>query len=883
MFKKIWFQVHWFIGITAGTVLMAIGVTGAILSFREEIIDWANPGIVHVAVQQAPTLTPQQIVERLHASVPDERVVNLTLYNEPGASARINFAPPPGVRRGELRYADPYTGALLPALSGNEFFEFVERFHRWLLLPVENGKIVAGSLSLCLLILALSGLYLRWPRRALNWRAWFKLDFGLSGRSFLWNLHSVIGTWALVMYVIFTTTGMYWAFDWFKSSVNTLAGEATQARVAPPQKRERPRNLDNKEGKEAKEGRDHKGHKEEADSAPPLDLTLAWNTFLREAGPYTLVSMRIPEKTSQPIQFNYLLPDAAHERARNRLSVLPLSGEVKQNERFADKSRGGRFIGAIYPLHMGTYFGLPGRIIMTIAALIMPLFGITGWMLYLDRRRKKRAVRAERALLDKNNSADAGKEGVLLAYATQAGQAERVALHTAAALQQAGVAVTVQSLAALDLERLRHFHRVLFVASTFGEGEPPDSARRFAQQLAHQPSGALSHVQYGLLALGDKHYAQFCGFGHTLDHGLRNQGAQALFPMIEVDHGNAAASAAAMQQWQQALRSVTGGQALAVTDATDIAATVEAPPYRNWTLRSRRHLNPGSCGQPIYHLELAAPDGLDAQWESGALAEILPRHAADRVALFLDRAALDGATTVQYQGSTQTLAQALSGSVLPALSSLAGATPQAIAERLQPLASRRYSIASIAQDGAVHLLVRQVAHEDGLGLASGWLTEYAPIDGDVTLRLQDNRSFTLLPGAAPAIFIGNGSGLAGLRGHLRARQQQGLQRNWLLFGERQRAHDFLYQDEIHAWQQGGILSRVDLAFSRDQAERVYVQDKLREAAATLTAWIADGAVLYVCGSLDGMAAGVDAALTDILGEATLHDLIAQGRYRRDVY
>ena len=142
MFKKIWFQVHWFIGITAGTVLMAIGVTGAILSFREEITDWLNPGIVHVAVRQQAVLAPQQILEQLRADVPHERVLNLTLFTEPGASARINFAPPPGVRRGEMRYVDPYTGVLLPPLSGNEFFEFDERFHRWLLLPVDNGKIV---------------------------------------------------------------------------------------------------------------------------------------------------------------------------------------------------------------------------------------------------------------------------------------------------------------------------------------------------------------------------------------------------------------------------------------------------------------------------------------------------------------------------------------------------------------------------------------------------------------------------------------------------------------------------------------------------------------------------------------------------------------------
>src|SRR5450830_1203223 len=380
MFKKVWFQVHWFIGITAGTVLMAIGVSGAVLSFREELLDWINPGIVHVALQQTPALTPQQLIERLHVALPLERVVNLTVYSEPGTSARINFAPPPGVRRGEQRLVDPYSGALLAPLAGSGFFEFTERFHRWLLLPIEYGKPVAGTLSLCMLILALSGLYLRWPRRALNWRAWLRLDFGLSGRSLLWNLHSVIGTWALVMYVIFASTGMYWAFDWFKSGVNALAGEETPVRA--PQSKDAKRDKPKGMGMNMEKDKDKSEKSDKADKteSAPLDLTLAWNTFVREAGPYTLVNIRIAEKTTQPVQFNYLLPDASHERARNRLNVLPQTGEIKLNERFADKNTGGRFIGAIYPLHMGTYWGLPGRIIMAVAALIMPLFGITGWM-----------------------------------------------------------------------------------------------------------------------------------------------------------------------------------------------------------------------------------------------------------------------------------------------------------------------------------------------------------------------------------------------------------------------------------------------------------------------------------------------------------------------
>ncbi|NUT63423.1 sulfite reductase flavoprotein subunit alpha [Herbaspirillum sp. C9C3] len=849
MFKKIWFQLHWFIGITAGTLLMTIGVTGAVLAFREEIMEAMSPGVMHVEVRQQATLTPQQLLDKLHEAQPQRRVTTLTLSTDAGASARVVFAPPPGVRRGEARYADPYTGALLPPVTGAAFFELVERFHRWLLLPTEIGKIVLGTLALSLLMLALSGLYLRWPRRPLSLRAWLRLDFQLQGRSFLWNLHSVIGTWSLVMYVLLATTGAYWALDWFKDGVNTLAGESRR----PPMQRG--------------EGRKNPA----SDQVVPLDLTRVWNSFLSKAPDYRSAQLRLPEQGSQPVQIFFLDHAAPHERARSRMVVLPQSGEIRQLERYEDKSKGGKLIAAIYPLHMGSYFGLPGRIIMAIASLMMPLFGITGWLLYLDRRRKKAALRAERAGLgDTANQGDA--EPVLVAYASQTGQAERIALHTAAGLRRSGTAVHLQSLAQCTPESLRHHRRILFIASTFGEGDAPDSARGFEKRLRQAPGQSLTHVHYAILALGDRHYAQFCGFGHTLDHGLRQCGAQPLFPLIEVDR----MAGAALRKWENEL-AAHGLQ----TRVAELLPTT-GPTWQTWRLKRRVLMNPGSQGAALYHLELQAQDSALPDWQAGALVEILPRHAPDRVALLLQRLQLDGAAMVKHQGQVRTLAEALACSVLPLHPERQA---QALADQLQPLAARSYSVASVPQDGAVHLLVRQVRHEDGLGLASGWLTEFAPSDAAVDLRLVENAGFAPVPADTPAIFIGNGSGLAGLRSHLRARLQHGetKTRNWLLFGERNERADYLYRDELQAWLEQGHLARLDLAFSRDQGQRLYVQDRLREAAPELQRWLAQGTVIYVCGSLEGMAAGVDAVLTDLLGEAGLHALIEQNRYRRDVY
>ena len=181
-------------------------------------------------------------------------------------------------------------------------------------------------------------------------------------------------------------------------------------------------------------------------------------------------------------------------------------------------------------------------------------------------------------------------------------------------------------------------------------------------------------------------------------------------------------------------------------------------------------------------------------------------------------------------------------------------------------------------------MVRQKFDAQGeLGLGSGWLTAHAAIGQNIALRIRNNPSFHLIDDDRPIICIGNGTGLAGLMSLLHARTRLNYTQNWLFFGERQQAHDYFYQRTIEAWQSTGVLQRLDLAFSRDQADKVYIHHKLREQAEDLKRWVEQGAVIYVCGSIQGMASDVDQALKDILGENQLEQLRQHGRYRRDVY
>jgi len=363
---------------------------------------------------------------------------------------------------------------------------------------------------------------------------------------------------------------------------------------------------------------------------------------------------------------------------------------------------------------------------------------------------------------------------------------------------------------------------MLIVASTYGEGDAPDSAAVFADTVMARHDSttlALDGLQYAVLALGDSEYHHYCGFGRRLDTWLRDCGANPLFDRVEADN----ADPAALRHWQHHLGLLTG-----CSDLPDW----EPPSYRPWQLAQRTLLNPGSQGGPCFHLILTPPEDTDALWQAGDIAEIGPRDARGGV--------------------------------------------------LHP--HREYSISSIAADGAVHLLVRQMRAPDGrLGLGSGWLTDIAQPGDTIDMRLRSNSNFHLPDDDRPLLLIGNGTGLAGLRALLKARVAAGHHRNWLIFGERNAAHDWFHREEIDDWLAAGKLERLDAVFSRDDEKRPYVQDRLLTTSDTVHDWIAAGASIYVCGSLHGMAQGVDSALTRILGADRLAALRHENRYRRDVY
>ena len=404
----------------------------------------------------------------------------------------------------------------------------------------------------------------------------------------------------------------------------------------------------------------------------------------------------------------------------------------------------------------------------------------------------------------------------LIAVASQTGFGDELAEMTRKALTDAGRQAQVRAFSDIDAEAMRSASQVLFIASTTGEGDAPDSASGFLRRIMTGDAD-LSGLNYGLLSLGDSSYAEYCGFGRALDAWLRASGAEPLFDAVEVDNGDPAA----VRHWQGQLSRLTGS----------VAAPDWAPPaYGDWRLVERRLLNPDSPGEGAWHLAFEPTDGA-LQWAAGDIAEI-------------------GVPTPE--GS---------------------------------LAHREYSVASLPSDGRAEFLVRRMHRPDGTpGLASGWLTGAIEVGDIVPMRIRANRAFHGPDASTPMILIGNGTGLAGLRSHLKARAATGAPGGaWLMFGERASAHDSFYDAELQAWLTNGTLTRLDRAFSRDAGDGRYVQAIVAAEAEALRDWVARGAAIYVCGSLEGMASGVQAALETALGAETVRDLVENGRYRRDVY
>jgi sulfite reductase (NADPH) flavoprotein alpha-component len=528
-------------------------------------------------------------------------------------------------------------------------------------------------------------------------------------------------------------------------------------------------------------------------------------------------------------------------------------------------------------------------------------------------------------------------------FGSQTGTAENLAKRVAKDAGKRGFAATVLDMAQTDLAKLAAEKNLLVITSTYGDGEPPDNAKALHTALLADSATSLGNVRFSVCSLGDTNYVQFCKCGQDFDTHLEKRGARRLAPRVDCDVDYEAKFVAWMEAALGALASNTAGAALRrdeppATESRDKPApTATETGYSKLNpfpalLLTSRNLNGEGSGKQVQHVEFALENS-GLSYEAGDALGIFPQNCPALVADVLAALGCDGEEAVPApDGSTTSLRRALSelydlGKPSPDLLTHFGGGPgggTAVAlhhvidvllaridvklapadfvRALRKLQPRLYSIASSpkAHAGQVHLTVGAVRYDFGArqrkGVCSTFLADRVVAgESRVGVFVHSNKLFRPpAAGDTPMIMVGPGTGIAPFRAFLHERRAAGAKgKNWLFFGDQKSASDFLYRDEILAMKDSGFLTRLDLAWSRDQQEKVYVQNRMIEQATELYAWLEAGAHFYVCGDASRMAKDVDAALHTIIERAGgktpeqaavyVQSLKTAKRYARDVY
>ena len=509
-------------------------------------------------------------------------------------------------------------------------------------------------------------------------------------------------------------------------------------------------------------------------------------------------------------------------------------------------------------------------------------------------------------------------------FGTQTGTAETLSKQAAKEAGKRGFAATVLDMAAVTTAQLAQEKNLLVITSTYGDGEPPDNAKALHAALAAPDAAPLSGLKFSVCALGDTNYTLFCQCGKDFDTRLEKLGAQRITPRAdcELDYE------ASFTTWLDTTLSALGTAAALQT--TTSAPKTETPADEGYSKKNPfpapvvtvRNLNAPGSAKEVNHVEFSL-EGSGLVYEAGDALGVIPQNCPELVSAIITALGCDGEEAVPTPAGELPLRTALLqhydlGKPPRALLAFSNdpdahhvidvllntdvkfppATFVAALKKLQP---RLYSISSSpkAHPGQVHLTVGAVRYDiqgrSRKGVCSTYLAERALAHGTAGVFVHSNKAFRPpASGDTPMIMVGPGTGIAPFRAFLEDRAASGAKgKNWLFFGDQKASTDFLYREELEALQSSGILTHLDLAFSRDQKEKIYVQNRMLESAGELYAWLEAGGCFYVCGDASRMAKDVDAALHKVVetaGKKSPDEAIAYvqalktaKRYQRDVY
>ena len=520
-------------------------------------------------------------------------------------------------------------------------------------------------------------------------------------------------------------------------------------------------------------------------------------------------------------------------------------------------------------------------------------------------------------------------------YGSQTGNSQKLAERLGTLLEGQSVDVEISSMLDFKVKNLKKLDNLFIITSTHGEGEAPDNAIPFYQFLHSKRAPKLPDLRYAVLALGDSSYEWFCKTGADFDQRLKELGAQQLIERVDcdVDYEESA------EKWFEALAKTlvpsNVSNSKIVIESTNASVYSKKYPYKA-EIVEKINLNMDGSNKETYHLELLIEDS-GIKWQAGDSIGIYPHNHQSVVEDLIEVAGLSGDEYVQYKKEALPIKDVLKNYVeitvltkpliekLASFTSGAGelldgkwkeykegryladlfkdydftGTPQELVDVLRPIPARLYSIASsyTANPDEVSLLIGKVSYnahdQKRIGVASGEIAEQLEIGDTVSIFVQDNPNFKLPNAEIPIIMISAGTGVAPFRSFIEERAEQDAGDSWLFFGEQHFLTDFLYQAEWLRFLEEGTLTKMDVAFSRDQQEKIYVQHRLLEKAGEVYKWIENGAVIYICGDEKTMAKDVHHALIQVIeqqgnmslkeAEEKLATLQKEKRYQRDVY
>jgi len=516
---------------------------------------------------------------------------------------------------------------------------------------------------------------------------------------------------------------------------------------------------------------------------------------------------------------------------------------------------------------------------------------------------------------------------ITIVYGTETGNSKRLATDFASKARQKQIHAKVIGMDQYRLTDLPKEEYLLAVISTHGEGEPPLAAKKFYDHI-HQNGFKLEKLKYSVLALGDTSYPLYCKTGEDIDEQFNKLGGVRIAPLqkcdVEYDDDANGWFDAVLEKLRS--KPVDLPKEAVVADIKVPAKKVGKQVYTG-TVVTKINLNDRGSSKETWHIEIAV-EGLE--YQCGDSMGIVPENPAEIVDAIIQAAGADAEKVVTFKNETFTIYNLLrnkiniihlterlvkqyaeiTGQDIPAtrmnLLDLLKIYPvkdaaqfEEIILKMNAISPRLYTIASspAAHEGEVHILAVKdrytVNGETKFGLCSDYISQFK-VDGQQKFFVQPNKRFRLPAEDKNIIMVGPGTGIAAFRSFVAERDATGATgKNWLFFGEQQFATDFLYQTEIQNWFETGALTKVNLAFSRDQKEKIYVQHRMLKHAAELYQWLNEGAYFFVCGKKDPMSIDVEKTLLRIIeqqGNKTseeavkyLEHLEEQGRYEKDVY